>query len=141
MMWHASWRRCTRGTSRLPRRAQTTKGSKPKSPKPTTKGSAKQKKTPEPAAPRKRMPRLQVPPHFLDRIPTQVEQVQYQSQKGHHLPLLARGNPMLRDPAGATTVITTAPSVNGPNTVDNGGTGTGPAAAGSFGADFSNSGL
>ena len=63
----------------------------------------------------------------------------YQSQKGHHLPLLARGDPMLRDPAGAITVITTAPSVNGPNTVDSGGTGTGPAAAGSFGVDFPNS--
>ena len=128
-------------TSHWPRRAQTTKRSKPKSPKPIMKESARQKRTPGQAAPRKRMPRLPVPPHSLDRILMQAEQVQCQSQKGHHLPLLARGDPMLRDPAGVTIVITTVPSVNGPNTVDNGGTGTGPAAAGSFGADLSSSGL
>ena len=87
------------------------------------------------------MPRLPVLPHSLDRILMQVEQVQFQSQRGHRLHLLARGNPMLQDPAGVTIVITTVPSVNGPNTEDNGGTETGPAAAGSSGASFMSSGL
>ena len=141
MMLNASCRKCMNGIFHWPRRAQRTRRNRPKSPKLTMKESAKQKRMPRPAAPRKRMPRHPVPPHSLDRIQMQAEQAQCLSRKDHHLPLLARGNPKLRDPAGATIVITTVPSVNGPSIVDNGGTGTGPAADGSFGADFPNSGL
>ena len=105
------------------------------------KRSEKQKRIAGPLAPRKRMPRPQVPPHSLDRIPMTVEQQQCRNRKDLHLQQLARGDPKLRDPVGATTEITTAPNANGPNIAVSGGTGTGPAAAGSSGADFSCCGL